>query len=367
MRVLFDGWSLLHHPLNPASLHLLSILENLPDEISPVLALPAPAPGWLDFPLPKILPTQPTPWGRLRWEQSFLPSLANKFDVNLLHLVSPTAPALSSLKTVFSPTAFGAGISDWSGTPDTFNHVLDRWRTSLGLGGLVRAGKILWPDDLPTPGPVEPIPPILPLKFAQHPGNYAEGKIETGSGELDLPEEFILYHGPGGRRHLEILLQAWKWAAPAIGELYPLLLVGLDREDSQVVSELGKVMDLGDSLVIMPSVTPAMLPDLYQLSTAVFHPAPASPWCGPVRLALASGKPLVATEDKLTAEMAGPAAYLVNRNDSRALGAALVTVVVERELAQRLSAAGKLRARDWVSNEFSEQLLGLYASAHRMG
>ena len=74
----------------------------------------------------------------------------------------------------------------------------------------------------------------------------------------------------------------------------------------------------------------------------------------------------MATEDNLTAAIADPAAYLVNGNDARAIIAALVTVVIENELADRLSAAGKQRTRDWVSNDFSEQLFGLYSSAHRL-
>lgn len=373
MRVLYDGWSLIHDPLSPASLHLHAILENIPPQVDPFLALPGNSPGYLDFCETEHIPTPGTPWGKLRWEQSYLPSLAKKLDIQLLHLVTPTAPALMSLDTVFSPTGFCAGSADWSGIKKTSAdraHFIDRVRISLGLGGLARNNKIMWPDDLPLPaiaGSIESIPPVLPSKFARDPAPFTGGEIDDLPQDLRLPDEFILYHGPGGRQVLDLLLQAWNWAAGAIGEYYPLLLVGLDDQDFQVVSQLENKLGIADSLLVLPAVTPAILHNLYQLSAAVFHPAPASPWCGPVRLALASGKPLVAAEGKLSAAIAGPAAYLVKGNDARALGAALVTVVVEREMADRLSAAGKHRARDWVSNDFGEQLLVLYSGAHRLG
>jgi hypothetical protein len=378
MRILYDGWSLVYEPLGPASLHLLSILENIPGEINPVLALPEDTPGWLDFSETVIIPAPNTPWGRLRWEQFALPSLVKELRADLLHLVTPSAPSLRNPNTLFSPTGFGAGRHSWSGIQPTFEvskHVFDRLRISMGLGGLVHVSKILWPSDLPAPalaGPLERIQPILPLKFAQGQDLFARRKRQLRDKgaplveQLQLPDEFILYHGPGGRRHLELLAQAWHWAAAPIGENYPLLLIGLHDEDRQIVSELVNQLDFGGSFLALPDVTPDMLPELYQLSTAVFHPVPASPWCGPVRLALASGKPLAATGESLTAAIAGPAAYLVSENDARALGAALVTIIVEQEMADNLSAAAKHRAQEWITNNIGDQLLRLYSSASRI-
>ncbi len=41
-----------------------------------------------------------------------------------------------------------------------------------------------------------------------------------------LPETFILYHGPYDSSTVERLLSAWTWGAGALGELYPLVLLG---------------------------------------------------------------------------------------------------------------------------------------------
>jgi hypothetical protein len=375
MRILYDGWSLVHQPCTPASLHLLSILENLPAEIIPLVALPEPAPDWFNFPDTILSPTPANPWGRLRWQQSHLPSLAKASGIQILHLTTPTAPALTNITTIFSPTGFGAGTASQPGiqqATDASKHVLNRLRVSLGLGGLERASTVLWPSDIPAPhntASLAHLAPIIPAGFMppQEQERLSVHKILGDDaalpGSLQLPDEFILYQGPGGEGDLENLLQAWRWASVAIGELYPMLLVGLDDDDRRFILERAKNLGLDDSLLVLSDVTPASLPWIYQRCAAVFHPGPASPWSGPARLAIASGKPLVATEQNLTAAITGPAAYLVPESDARALGAALVTVVVEQELADRLSIAARQRSQSWRSSNFSEQLLGVYGRA----
>jgi glycosyltransferase involved in cell wall biosynthesis len=369
MHILYDGWSLLHQPTSPESLHLQAILANLPDEINPLVALPETAPGWLgDFEF-RIHPTPASPFGRLSWEQVQLPRLARRLGINLLHLTSPTAPVLGNLFTLLSPCSFGAGMNDYFGIRDSSeesNQILTRLRLSLAHGGIIQVKEILWPLDLPAPelpGSLVKLPPIVPPDFMTADDEPSSNPNEGGNSAayqselFDLPETFIIYQGPGDRRSLDHLLQAWKWAAPAIGDYYPLLLVGLERAEG---SKLVEHYDFGESLCVLPHVNPVLLADLYRRCTAVFHPALASPWSGPVRLALASGKPLVAIENSIIDAIAGPAAYLAPAGDARALGAALVTVAVEQQVAESLSSAALQRVRNWDSLNFGEQLLGIY-------
>jgi glycosyltransferase involved in cell wall biosynthesis len=180
--------------------------------------------------------------------------------------------------------------------------------------------------------------------------------------QLDLPETFIIYHGPGDRRSLEHLVQAWNWASAAIGGSYPLLVFGLDHGARAILSGFVEEYDLEGSLRLVLDVSPELLPYLYQRCSAVFHPAPPSPWSGPVRLALACGKPLVASENSITDAIAGPAAYLAPAGDARALGAALVTVIVEEQVAESLSAAAFQRTKNRDSAKFGLQLLEIYRS-----
>ena len=111
----------------------------------------------------------------------------------------------------------------------------------------------------------------------------------------------------------------------------------------------------------MPSTSVEVLVRLYEGCTALFHPAPVSPWGGAVRRALACGKPVVAAEGALASALVGPAAYLAPMDDPRALAAALITVVVEEEVAENLSKAACQRASAWKIESFGERLGVLYA------
>lgn len=375
MRVLYDGWSLVRNPVSPSSLHLLAILENLPEEIESLLVLPEASPGWLTGINAHVQPTANTPLGRWLWEQVRVPGLANQFKADLLHLMTPTAPLISSSTILYSPCYHGAGMEDpsvfWRRIPDS-NLFLNRLRSSFAQGGMAQVSEIVWPQDVPHPPKKRHearIPPVLPSLYLIGPGEQGSTNrtimhtLSREKKDYDLPESFILYHGPGDQGSLVNLLNAWRWAAEAIGGLNPLVVVGLDRQEQAIAAHLVEEYALGVDLHILPIINPIDLAWFYRACVAVFHPAPTSPWAGPVRLALAHGKPLVASENTISDAIAGPAAYLAPAGDGRALGAALVTVIVEEQFAGEISASALKRSAAWRATDIGEQLLGRYQLA----
>ena len=201
--------------------------------------------------------TPDSPYGRLRWEQVSLLLLAWQLGIKLLHLTSPMAPLLGDLLVLFSPCEFGIEINDWFDGDQTARdsgNFLSRLRRSLARGGLEGFSRILWPLDLPgvgSSGRLEGLPPIVPPKFK--PGAdldlqkvSARSKSSTKQlNTLKIPETFILYHGPFEKTDLELLVESWKWAADAIGDNYPLLLLGLDIFAAQDLSQLAAANNLG--------------------------------------------------------------------------------------------------------------------------
>jgi glycosyltransferase involved in cell wall biosynthesis len=196
-----------------------------------------------------------------------------------------------------------------------------------------------------------------------HPDYYVAQADSQAAGlpaEIELPDTYVLYHGPGDPDSLYRLMLAWRWAAAHIGAYHPLLVLGLDRAAQAQLQGLLDQSNFADTVQIMPSTTAEMIAHLYQGCTALFHPAPLSPWGGAVRRALACGKPVAAAEGDLTSTLVGPAAYLAPIDDPRALGAALITVVVEEEVAEYLSKAACQRASEWKLESFGERLGVLY-------
>lgn len=359
MRVLFDGWPILYQPNGPAAMHLLAVLAQFPEQIEPVVALPGEAPGWFPKVDTLVHPTANDPRLQLNWEQRALPGMLAETGAQLLHLMRPNLPLLASQRSVLSPTgfdfnrAFGSQRKHKSG-------LLARLRDALGRGGLSRVRAILWPSDLPKPKTqhrIVTLPPYVHPDFTLAPGRNGGADV---LGELQLPETYVLYHGPHQPTDLQRLIAAWSWAAGPIGVYYPLVMLGLDQVARIQLSELVSKYELKETIINLPDVSPQVIAYLYRGCSALFHPAPISPWGGPVRQALACGKPVVGLEHEFTGAMVGPGAYLVPAGDLRKVGAALITSIVEEEVAQSLSNSAREQAASWRSHTFKAELAAAY-------
>ncbi len=352
MKVLYDGWPLVYAPNSPEALHLLAILSQLPAQVQAVAGLP----GASFHPLPPGVDTQQAPmpfteFGRLRWEQYSLPRLARRVGASLLHSTTGGLALFGGPLGLVSPAGYGAGVepgraerlplADLGGPRPGLAH---RLRLALAQGAPARAGAILWPADLSTlhtGAAVLRLPPVVHPIFLQ-----AEGSSQALA-DLDLPETYILYHGPTDAAALHPLRAAWTWAAASIGEYYPLVLI---NAGSSFLPSPGIGRGAGgEGPILLPPLPLPTLAALYRGCSAVFHPLPASAWDGALRLALASGKPLVALETPLSDALVGPAGYLSppGPEQDRALGAALITVIVEENVAEALGQAAQQRAAGW--------------------
>lgn len=367
MKILYDGWPLVYGGDDPAALHLLTLLAAHPASLPAALALPGPPfhapPGGLDL----LVDQAPdTTAGRLRWEQRTLPALARRASAGYIHTTGGLA--LFGSAGLLSPTGFFVPSERPAG-------LAARLGSALAYGGAARARAWLWPADLPVDGTATTgLPPetrkLLPA--AVHPAF----SLQAGLGEalpgdelarLDLPESFILVHSPGRLAAIDRILAAWSWAAGSIGVDYPLLWVGLkELAQETLAGRLAKYGLTGTARPLPPVSAPA-LAELYRRCSVVLCLDEFSPWSGPARLALASARPLAAYETPGLSALAGPAAYLAAPGQdpaagARAMGAALLTIVVEEGLADALSNAARQRAQGWSFERFRAALEEFYTA-----
>jgi glycosyltransferase involved in cell wall biosynthesis len=352
--LVFDGAPLVWRPNSPAALHLLTLLDRRPKGARTLLALP----GRPLFPLPDDIQSMQvnTPAGEsgaLAWEQRLLPRLAREQQADFLHLTGKNVPLFGQSMTVLSPTAPAR-----STIPDSRRNMGQRLRLAFGQGGRARLKAIFWPADLPLPEQNQRIvglPPCVPPSFTE----------AALAPDLELPDEFILFHGMLDERTLQRLLSSWSWAAAAIGETTSLLILGADALQIKQIEQLARQNSLSDSVIVSPLLPVEGLAWLYQHCRAVFHPAAIGPWGSSMRLALACGRPLVGWETPLADALVGPAAYLVPGEPedaalNRALGAALITVIVEESVAMKLEEAARQRSAAWGTQDFRARLDAAY-------
>ncbi len=336
-------------------MHLLTLLAYSPEGSEPVVALPAVSPDWFpSWAAVQVRPAPNTSRARLAWEQRLLPGLRDEIGAALLHHATNTPPLFGRAASVVSPcefpeTRYGPGLRQH----------FSRVRTAVSEGGMARLRALFWPSDLPESEAAEAVVRLPPVAY---PGFYGQADYEAPL-ELDLPETFVLYHGPASEPALRRLLEAWSWAAGSLGEDYPLVTLGLSAEESQRLSGLAVAYGLEKVVQSLPAIPPGAIPAVYRRANVIFHPAPVAAWGGPLRAALACGRPIVALEDRRIDALVGPAAYLVPDQpgkNARALGAALVTLIVEESLGAALGTAARQRAAAWDGQEFSQALGNAY-------
>jgi len=216
-----------------------------------------------------------------------------------------------------------------------------RWKNALRRASLGGAAAVLLADDLPArpdlPN-VQRVPPMVSASFhpSAPPGAARGGNGPEGKGDfvLSWAEDEI-----GWRR----ALAAWTWVDASLGDSVRLVL--LVPDESTVQRARGEARRLGIEETVEPRVPQGWhdVADLHRGARAVIH---AGAFTTPqvFRWSLASGAPLAGEFSPEAASIVGPAGYLVPPSDTRALGAAALTLLVEESVAERLGGLGLERA-----------------------
>lgn len=369
LRILYDGWQLATQPNSPGGLHLQTLLAYRPPEIEVYVALPA-VPS---EPLPTgvtahLHATHADDAGRLNWEQRTLPKISRLIQADLVHLTGGRPALFAGANQLLSPTC--DILSDRKNrSPSNRQTFSSRLGDALGQGGQARLQRLFWPDDLPAP---ESNISLVRLPRIIHPA-FLPSASSTDSAllaGLGLPDSYLLYHGPLGSIDVNRLLNAWCWAAPAVGEYYPLLIAGVDQRLQSVLLPAIRDARCESTVHLLPPLGVASLAALYRGCSALIHPTIDSPWDGAISLAMACHKPVVALATPWSDALVGPAGYLVKAGEkqstSRLLGAALITVIVEENVAESLAEQAAKRAAAWSSEKqtgrYTRRLAEAYVS-----
>ncbi len=363
--IIFDGWSLVHHPNSPAALHLLTLLEYHPPEFPALVALP----GEPFEALPsrfssEIIPAASGEHDLSVWETRLLPELARRMGAGFIHLASLKSGRRTYMRSIVSPSSydeFSPQVHD--GGFVSSGGWLERLRDAYSYKRSGIKG-IFWPEELPSPNtrfPIIRLPIISPSLLDRNDLELQQNEIPI----KDLPETYILCHAPFSHQELLTLIQAWSWAVGSVGYEYPLLVAGLDLLAQQALLTLAKEYKLDGTIRNMPLLSRRQLAQIYQGCSALFHPAEISPWGSPVHLALAFGKPIVGLEMPRIDALVGPAAYLIPDAPkyqplNRSLGAAIVSVIVDEELSTSLVQVAQKRAAIFQSEQFSAAISAVY-------
>ncbi len=340
MHLAVNAWPMAVEGATPLRYHVLerfsTITGRRPEAEVTLIApkeIPAPVPPSVGV---EIVPCAIVPWQRLLFDQRFAPGTSEEIGADLLLNLEAHAP-------LRSPVALAVEMGRSEAAADA--GMLERARRAVGRAGASGAAlRYKWQDQPGSNGGVRDIPPFVGDEFrATDPGD--DRRLREGVG---LPAEYVLCHG-AEEVDLPLMLASWTWVAGSVGDEISLVLLGLTPEAEQMGRARAVELGLGDSVEWLPTVEPASLPAVYRGAAALLHPGHTRTG-QELRWALASGTPVAGVEMPTSSAILGEAGYLVGRGHARALGAATLTLLVQRrEVAQDLREKGLLRARDYHS------------------
>lgn len=184
--------------------------------------------------------------------------------------------------------------------------------------------------------------------------------------KYDLPDEFALYLGAYDiRKNVHNLLLAWTYAGPSLSEQVPLVLAGYRPKEWKAprfpdLTQYAKDLDIEQYLIWLGEIDEADKPSLYRLAKVFVFPSRYEGFGLPVLEAMACGTPVVAAEASSIPEVAGEAAYLVDPDDARAMGGAILATLIQDDLHAHLANAGRGQASNFSWRKTAQHTLEVY-------
>ena len=185
----------------------------------------------------------------------------------------------------------------------------------------------------------------------------------------NLPERFVLYLGGFDiRKNVHTLLLAYTYVSQALAEEVPLVLAGRHPKSwgTARFPDLPAYVEqlaLGDVVTWLGEVDEADKPSLYRLAETVVFPSRYEGFGLPPLEAMACGTPVVACEASSIPEIVGDAAFLVDPDDARAMGGAILGILLQPPLASQLSNLGLSQASHFSWRATAEQTARVYEQA----
>lgn len=183
--------------------------------------------------------------------------------------------------------------------------------------------------------------------------------------KYDLPDFYVLYLG-GYELHKNVttLLLAWTYVGQALGEDYPLVLAGRKPEKTTDIypdyDDYIRQLRIEEYVRWIGYVDEEDKPVLYRNAETFVFPSKYEGFGLGVLEAMACGTPVVTSDSSSLPEVIGEAGFAVDPDDARHLAGAIISTIVQENLAADLRQKGEARAADFSWETTATETLLVY-------
>ncbi|HEX4483910.1 MAG TPA: glycosyltransferase family 1 protein [Solirubrobacteraceae bacterium] len=322
-----------------------------------------------DGPWGELLPSITVPVHareRVQWvlgEQLLLPRLATRAGVDLVHSLASTAPLRGRFKRV-------ATIHDliYARFPEAHAGLRDRGMRVLVPGAARRSDRVIADsqstrDDLVSMlgvdrGRIDVVPLGLGAVRRAQPLSERDTRASFQLGERRV---VLSLSAKRPHKNLRALIDALAEIDPSQRPV--LVLPGYPTEHERELRERAAARGLDADVRFPAWVSAEQLEGLWQLASAFVFPSLYEGFGLPVLEAMARGVPVACSNASSLPEVAGDAALLFDPSDTLAISRAIVALISDEPLRERLRALGHERARQFTWERTARLTLASYARA----
>jgi glycosyltransferase involved in cell wall biosynthesis len=358
--------------------YLLPALLEADDGLEIILVSPKPFDLKPDPPPPNLrFHVARTPFGRqsshlakVWFEQITFPRACRKLGVDVAHVPyfgSPLSPSVPTVVTIHDLIPIVL--------PEYRGGLLVRLYTSLVAAAAPQARIILADSEASKRDILQkfslPAECVRVIYLAPAP-NFQPAEtwqqVVDIKAKYNLPENFVLYLGGYDvRKNVSALLHAYTWVNRTLGDQYPLVLAGrLPEVDTSFFPDplrIARELGLAEAIITPGWIAEEDRPLLYAAATVFVFPSRYEGFGLPVLEAMACGVPVVTTNAASIPELAGPAAFQLDPNDTKHMAAPIIRLCTEEESRDMMIERGFAQVEKFSWPKTAQETLQAYRDA----
>ena len=181
---------------------------------------------------------------------------------------------------------------------------------------------------------------------------------------LGLHQPYLLFVGnPKPHKNVANVLRAYGRAVAGLADPPDLVCVGASNEQEFKLRQLAAQLGVGGRLRLLGHLPQASLPAVYQGAILFLYPTLYEGFGLPVLEAMASGTPVITSNNSALREIAEGYAELVPPLDVEQMANAILRCLTDPAHRADLAAKGRVRAQDFRWDRAAERTLDVYKSA----
>ncbi len=174
----------------------------------------------------------------------------------------------------------------------------------------------------------------------QDEGSFQKKKLEIQK-KYSLPEKFILFLGTvEPRKNILGLIAAFEQAYSKFSNPHSLIIAGHKGWRDKKIYKKFQFSPYKDKIKFIGSIGPEEKQTLYSLASLFVYPSFYEGFGFPVVEAMSAGTPVITSNRSSLPEIAGNAACLINPNRPTEIANAMVMMLTNQKLSERLTVAG---------------------------